>query len=80
MCQPATYLLVDKITGFVPPEFMYNAFGPALVFRTDGQPFTVKEMQALHKYNDDLMFLYGAGNDYVPNHEFLYTPEYWADF
>lgn len=58
----ATLLTIDPDTGFAPMEVQACGVGPVLVARTDGEDFTVEEMEDLHAYNVHLMEIWPEEN------------------
>ncbi|KAF8064422.1 hypothetical protein FPV67DRAFT_221908 [Lyophyllum atratum] len=56
--QIATYLMIDKINGFAPPEYQKQV-GTITVMRKDGKPLTPESIETIWMYHDHLLDLFG---------------------
>ncbi|KAG5636059.1 hypothetical protein H0H81_009230 [Sphagnurus paluster] len=56
--QIATYLMIDKKTGFAPPIYQKQV-GTVTVMRKDGKPLTEQSIETIWMFHDHLLDLFG---------------------
>ncbi|KAF7325861.1 MYND-type domain-containing protein [Mycena kentingensis (nom. inval.)] len=58
--QRATYLMINPVDGFAPPEWQM-CVGTVTVMRRDGKPLTRESIETIWMYHDHLLDLFGDG-------------------